>query len=61
MSSAEALNRLNKDLMAELPDAAANRSATIARLVEFPCWFLQYGGDPHRIARKILQDLAGVN
>ena len=61
MSSAEALNRLNKDLMAELPDAAAKRSATIARLVEFPCWFLQYGGDPHTIARKILQDLARVN
>jgi hypothetical protein len=61
MSSAEALDRLHKDLMAELPDAAAKRSATIARLVEFPCWFLQYGGDPRTIARKILQDLARVN
>jgi hypothetical protein len=57
MSSTEALNRLNKDLMAELPDAVAKRSDTIARLVEYPCWLLQYGGKPHPIARNILQHL----
>lgn len=61
MSSTEALDRLNKDLMAELPDAAAKRSGTIARLVEFPCWLLQYGGDPHAIAGRILQDVARFN
>jgi hypothetical protein len=58
MAPAEALSRLNKDLMAELPDAVAKRSQTIARLVEFPCWLLQYGGNPYTVARNIMQHLA---
>jgi hypothetical protein len=58
MSPTEALSRLNKDLMAEGPDAVARRSWTIARLVDFPSWLLQYGGDPHTVAGNILQHLA---
>lgn len=61
ISSPEAFKRLNQDLMAELPDAAAKRSETIARLVEFPCWLLKYGGDPHTIGRNILQALRVLN
>lgn len=61
VSSGEALNRLNQDLTAELPDGVSKRSVTIAKLAEVPCWRLQYGGQPQAIARKIcraLQDLA---
>jgi hypothetical protein len=60
MSSIEALNRLNRDLIAEFPDAVTTRSATIAKLVEFPCWLLQYGGEPRTIAQNILQHLASA-
>jgi hypothetical protein len=49
----EAMNRLERDLMAELPDAVARQSETIAKLVEIPCWLLQYRGDPLTVARKI--------
>ena len=58
VSSAEALKRLNKDLMAELPDAVAKRSGTIDKLVELPCWLLQYDGYPQAIAQQISQNLA---
>ncbi len=58
MSSTEALNRLNQDLMAEVPDAVAKRSETMEKLVDIPCWLLQYGGDPHTVARNILQHFA---
>ena len=56
--SGEAWSRLDKDLMAELPEAVAKRSGTIAKLVESPCWFLQYNGEPHTIARKIVEHIA---
>ena len=58
MSSTEALKRLNGDLMAELPEAAAKRSGTVNKIVELPCWLLQYGGQPHAIAQKICHHLA---
>jgi DNA polymerase III delta prime subunit len=58
VSSAEALKRLNKDLMAELPDAVAKRSGTIDKLVDLPCWLLQYDGYPQAIAQQISQNLA---
>jgi hypothetical protein len=53
LSACEAMNRLDKDLMAESPEVMAKQMATIARLVELPCWLLQYGGQPMTIARKI--------
>jgi hypothetical protein len=58
MPSNEAVSRLNKELMAELPDAITKRSETIAKLVDIPFWLLRYGGQPHTIARNILQHLA---
>jgi hypothetical protein len=58
VSAAEAMSRLNNDLIAELPDAVAKRRGTIERLVELPCWLLQYGGEPQAVARNISQHLA---
>jgi len=60
ISSTEALGRLNRELMTELPDATAKRSRTIQKVVELPCWRLQYGGEPQLIARQISQHLADL-
>lgn len=56
----EALSRLSGELMTELPEATERRSETIKKLVELPCWLLQYGGQPQLIARQICQHLAKV-
>jgi hypothetical protein len=58
MSSPEALSRLSRELMAELPDAVAKRLGTIKKVAELPCWLLEYGGQPQAIARQISQQLA---
>jgi len=55
MAPTEALERLSTDLLAELPDAAEKRLKTIKTLVELPCWLLEFGGQPHAIARQISQ------
>jgi hypothetical protein len=59
VSSVEAMHRLDKDLMAELPEAIARQSDTIAKLVKIPCWLLQYGGNPLMNARKIADRFEG--
>jgi len=61
VSSTEALNRLNKDMMAESPDAIVKRSRTTARLVDLPCWLLQYGGEPQANANNILAAFYGTS
>ncbi len=53
VSPVEAMHRLDRDLMAELPEAVARQTETIAKLVEIPCWLLKYGGEPRAIAGKI--------
>jgi energy-coupling factor transporter ATP-binding protein EcfA2 len=53
VSPVEAMYRLDRDLMAELPEAVARQTETIAKLVEIPCWLLKYGGEPRAIAAKI--------
>lgn len=60
ISKAEAMCRLNAELMAELPEVAARRSETIQKIADLPCWLLQYGGPPHLIAQKISQHLVNV-
>lgn len=57
MSSTDALSRLDAELTMELPEAAAKRSETIKKVADLPCWLLQYGGQPHRVARQISQHL----
>jgi DNA polymerase III delta prime subunit len=53
MSSIDALTRLTRELMAELPDAVAKRSETVKRIAELPCWLLRYGGKPQQVARQL--------
>jgi hypothetical protein len=55
VSSGEAAHRLEQELAPELPDAASKQAAMIARLVELPCWRLQYGGRPQEVAQKIAE------
>jgi hypothetical protein len=60
ISSSDVLNRLNRDLTAEPPEAEQKRSETIEKIAELPCWLLRYGGQPHLIAQQIDRHLAGV-
>ena len=55
LSSEEAAARLEEDLMAELPDAAATQMEIIEKLAELPCCLLQYGGRPQVVAKKLAQ------
>lgn len=57
LSSAEALDRFNHELIDELPEAASKRSKTLRKLIELPCWNLSYGGRPQAIAEEILNFL----
>lgn len=59
MSSAQALSRLNRELMLELPEAVAKRSGTLKKIAKLPCWLLEYGGKPQAIARQIVECVAG--
>lgn len=58
LTSAEALGRLDRDLIAEFSVAAARRYETLRKVAEIPCWSLQYGGEPQRVAQKISRHLA---
>lgn len=60
MSSEDAMNRIERDLIAELPDATAKRAETVQKIVELPCWLLQYGGQPQAIAREITHHWVGL-
>jgi hypothetical protein len=55
LSSEDAATRLEEDLMAELPDAAATQMEIIEKLAELPCCLLQYGGRPQVVAKKLAQ------
>jgi hypothetical protein len=58
LSSVEALSRLDRDLIAEFPAAAARRYETLRKVAEIPSWTLQYGGEPQSVAGQISQHLA---
>lgn len=53
VSSFKASALLQRDLMAELPEALQLQSRTIAKLAELPCWHLRYGGRPDFVAQKL--------
>lgn len=53
LSSEAARARLEEDLMAELPEAAAAQMEVIERLAELPCRLLRYGGRPQIAAKKL--------
>jgi hypothetical protein len=55
LSSEAARARLEEDLMAELPDAAAAQVEVIGKLAELTCCLLQYGGRPQVVAQRLAQ------
>ncbi|HZQ94544.1 MAG TPA: hypothetical protein VFA67_06010 [Candidatus Sulfotelmatobacter sp.] len=57
MRARDACEALNRELMAELPDAAAKRASTIEKLINVPCWLLEYGGEPCAVARQIASQI----
>jgi hypothetical protein len=61
LSSEEATTRLETDLMAELPDAAAMQGEIVAKLAKLPCFLLRYGGEPHAVARELAAHFTRVN
>jgi hypothetical protein len=57
LSSSDARYRLNRELMAESPEADQKRSETIEKIAGLPCWLLQYGGSPRLIAQQIAEQM----
>jgi hypothetical protein len=58
LPSHEAAARLEsdlEDLPAELSQITETHLATIAKLVERPCWLLRYAGEPQAMARALAQ------
>ena len=53
MDRHEARSRIEIDLMAEAPAAVEAQAETIEKLLALPCWHLQYGGNPHKIAEQL--------
>jgi hypothetical protein len=53
MSSVEAAARLEEDLVAEPPEAAAQQMEVIGQLAERPCRLLRYGGLPQGVAKQL--------
>jgi hypothetical protein len=51
----EARFRIEADLLAETPEAAADQGAVLDHLTSLPCWRLLYGGSPQSIAQRILE------
>lgn len=58
LSSADALSRLDSELMAESPTALTKRLETIKKVVTLPCWLLRYGKGPHLVAREIAEQFS---
>jgi hypothetical protein len=53
ISSSAAAEFVQGGLMAELPEAIEKQSATIAKLLELPCWLLRYGGSPQVVSSEL--------
>jgi hypothetical protein len=53
MSSADAAERIDQELMAEPPALFKEQRKIIDRLIAIPCWNLRYGGHPAAVARKL--------
>jgi hypothetical protein len=53
MSAEEAAIRLQEDLVAELPEAAARQVDVLSKLAQLPCRLLQYGGNPQAVAEEL--------
>jgi len=53
LAKEEAANRLEADLMVELPEALLVQRKLIGLIAELPCFVLQYGGSPQAMARQL--------
>lgn len=53
MTSLEAAELIDQELMAEPPALAEQQRRVIKRLITIPCWRLRYGGDPSAVAVKL--------
>jgi hypothetical protein len=53
MRRQDAVTRLEKDLMAELPEAVDTQAAIINRLADLPRWHLQYSAPPQVVAERL--------
>lgn len=60
VSEKEAAERLEADLMAELPETTAHQSAVISCLVNISSAVLRYGGSPWTVAPKLAAYFEGV-
>jgi len=58
MERSEAGRRIEIDLMQENPEAVEAQTETIEKLLDLPCWHLEYGGRPQEIAEQLTR-LAG--
>lgn len=58
MAPAEALTCLTQEMMTELPETIARRSEIVKEIATLPSWRLQYGGEPHEVARQICAHIA---
>jgi hypothetical protein len=53
MRRQDAVTRLEKDLMAELPEAVDTQAAIINRVADLPRWHLQYSAPPQVVAERL--------
>jgi hypothetical protein len=53
MRCSEVRSRIEKELLAEAPEAVRNQAETINGLLSLPCYTLQYGGRPQVIAEQL--------
>jgi hypothetical protein len=57
MSKSEARSRLEKDLLAETPEAVRRQHEVLEEILSLPCCLLRYGGRPHVIAERLATSL----
>jgi hypothetical protein len=55
VTRSEAAQRLEQDLMAELPEVARRQRKMIEKLLDLPIWRLRYSGPPQSVARRLMR------
>lgn len=60
ISSSEAAQRLEQDLLQETSDVIDRQRRVIATLSNKKCWVLRYGGNPHDAAQNLKSFVLGV-
>lgn len=60
MDKSEARSRLEKDLLAETPDAVQKQKEVLGEILSLPCYVLEYGGHPREIAEQLASSLLNM-